>query len=272
MISFKNIKEIIAGKNKKILKSMILNTLYKPVGMLISLIYIPLLLSYLGDEKYGIWVTLLSVISWVTYFDVGIGNGLRNTLTSYLTKGDTKKSQSAVSTAYTVLIVVFIIIFAVACLAGQFLDFRKIFNTNINVAPAVYICFFSICINFILSLCNIQLYALQKAEVVGLLSVGGQILNVVGLLLISKFSSQSLTIMAALFGISSMVINMTCSLLMWKNYGFLRPSIRKYDKTMLHDICNVGFRFFGLQIAALILFTTDNLIITYLFGPGKVIP
>ena len=58
----------------------------KPVSMILSLMYTPILLNYLGNEKYGLWATLLSVINWVNYFDVGIGNGLRNLLAKELSR------------------------------------------------------------------------------------------------------------------------------------------------------------------------------------------
>ena len=74
---------ILAGmKDKKIIKSVGLTTIIKPVGMIVSFIYTPMLLAYLGEEKYGIWITVLTVINWINYFDVGIGNGLRNCLAS----------------------------------------------------------------------------------------------------------------------------------------------------------------------------------------------
>jgi O-antigen/teichoic acid export membrane protein len=50
------------------------------VGIAITLLYIPLLLDFLNEEKYGIWITLTTIINWIRIFDVGLGNGLRNKL------------------------------------------------------------------------------------------------------------------------------------------------------------------------------------------------
>ena len=47
----------------------------------------------LGDEKYGIWATILSFISWIYYCDLGIGNGLRNKLASTIVIGDKEASK-----------------------------------------------------------------------------------------------------------------------------------------------------------------------------------
>ena len=58
-MGFKSILERF--KNNKLSKSVLLNVLLKPIGMIISFLYTPLLLNYLGDEKYGVWVTVLSM-------------------------------------------------------------------------------------------------------------------------------------------------------------------------------------------------------------------
>ena len=62
--------------------------LMKPVSMVLNLIYTPLVLGYLGDIKYGIWAIILNIISWINYFDVGIGNGLRNKLSEKISLND----------------------------------------------------------------------------------------------------------------------------------------------------------------------------------------
>ena len=51
-------------RDKRILRSVGLTTIIKPIGMIVSFLYTPMLLKYLGSEKYGLWVTVLSVINW----------------------------------------------------------------------------------------------------------------------------------------------------------------------------------------------------------------
>ena len=45
-------------------------------------------LAYLGKDLYGIWSVLFSIISWITLFDSGVGNGLRNKLVISLVNND----------------------------------------------------------------------------------------------------------------------------------------------------------------------------------------
>lgn len=45
------------------------------VGMFLSYLIVPITLNYLNNEKYGIWATILSILSWVTFiFNTNINN------------------------------------------------------------------------------------------------------------------------------------------------------------------------------------------------------
>ena len=45
----------------------------KLIGMVISFLSVPLTIGYLGIERYGVWVTLGSLIAWMALTDFGLG-------------------------------------------------------------------------------------------------------------------------------------------------------------------------------------------------------
>lgn len=263
---------VIDLKNNKLKRSMILNTLCKPVSMLISLLYTPLLLNYLGEESYGIWATILSIINWINFFDVGIGNGLRNLLSKEIVQNDSDGVQQSVSTAYVALSVISSITFISGSIIILLLNCYIVFNTTVNVKPALYISFTFICINFILALCKNQLYAVHQAEKVGYMSVVIQIINLIGIFCLSLFSSKNLLAVAAVAGASGLIVNLLFSGHVWRMHNYLIPRLIKFRRDKLSIICNIGIKFFVIQMAALVLYTTDNLIITNVFGPSHVTP
>lgn len=263
------IKEL---KKDQLKRSMLLSMMCKPIGMIISFFYTPVLLGYLGEEEYGIWSTILSVINWINYFDIGIGQGLRNTLARSIAIGDHEKSQSAVSTGYLALSVISGCTFLVGSVLIAILDIGTIFNTKLTVRPVLMVSFFCICINFILSLSKTLLYATQQAEKVGFMTVFTQGINLVGLLVLSLFSKGNLLAVAILIGLSGIVVNIIFTGKVWIRFDYLIPKLKKYRSSELKDICNVGIKFFFIQIAVLILYSTDNMIITQLFGPKQVTP
>lgn len=48
------------------------------LSLAFSFLSVPLLLRLLGQEGYGTWVALTSILLWIPFFDFGVGNTLRN--------------------------------------------------------------------------------------------------------------------------------------------------------------------------------------------------
>ena len=247
-------------------KSALINMGFKPISAIVSLVYTPMLLSYLGDEKYGLWATVLSIITWINFFDVGIGNGLRNLLAKILAEDDQREAKKAVSTAYVMLTAIATVLLVVLVGISVFANWNIVFSTIIPMKGVLLITFAFICINFVLALSNTLLYALHLAERVSIRNCLVQVANIVGLFVISKFTSESLIAMAILFGATSTVLYLLNSIQVFKNNPYLIPSFSKFDKSKISDICNVGMKFFVIQIMGLLLFTVDNLLITHFFG------
>ena len=50
------------------------------VTALTMLVSVPLTVGYLGAERYGMWMTISSLITFFSFVDLGIGNGLVNSI------------------------------------------------------------------------------------------------------------------------------------------------------------------------------------------------
>lgn len=211
-------------------KSMVINTMLRPLSMVLSFIYTPLLLKFLGDEKYGIWTTLLSVITWINYCDIGIGHGLRNLLTKELTEQRKDEAKKSISTAYIVLTIIAAIVWILLVASVYFLNWNNLLGTNLPVDITLYITFTFICINFVLALCNTVFYALQMSERVSIRNIMVQILNIIGVVLLGHFERGNLPEMAVLFGGTTCFVYILNTISIYRNNSFLRPGLWAFDK------------------------------------------
>lgn len=259
-------------KKSNVLMSSIVNLILKPIGMLISFLYTPILLSYLGQEKYGVWVTILSIINWITYFDLGIGNGLRNLLAVEIAKENYNEAKKSNSTAYIVLSVVTIVILVIGIIIGSLINWKSILGTKLNIEIVILISFLFICANFVLSLQKNAYFAVQESEFVALNATLVQLVNLIGVIAISKILSGSLLSMALLFGISGVLINIVFSAFLWMRRNYLIPSVKYFDRNKLKDILQMGLMFFVLQMTSLILFTSDSILISSMYSAVQVTP
>ena len=60
----------------------------KGIGMLVTLVTVPLTLGYLGGERYGMWMTISSVIQMIAFTDLGVGAGLIGAVSEANARGD----------------------------------------------------------------------------------------------------------------------------------------------------------------------------------------
>lgn len=269
-----NLINKVENENMPLVSNMTISGICKPVSMIISYIYVPIALNYLGIEKYGIWSTILTVLSWISYFDIGIGNGLRNRLTESINKQD-HESQKLISSAYAFISIIIIIVIIVFTGIAFFLDWEKIFGIcqiNENLSWIVILSSLFVAVNFILSICKNVLYALQKAAYVSIMELMIQLINLGGILIASQFTKGNLFIMTFLYGSSMIIVNAVTNVIVYSRNKKLCPKFRYIDIHSGRQITNLGLQFFIIQISALILFTTDNLIISHLYGAANVTP
>ena len=59
-------------------KNIVQSSGFKVASIIISLLVVPITIDYVNAEQYGIWLTLSSIVHWISYFDLGLGHGLRN--------------------------------------------------------------------------------------------------------------------------------------------------------------------------------------------------
>ncbi|MFH1645781.1 MAG: hypothetical protein ABIB11_05095, partial [Candidatus Omnitrophota bacterium] len=70
------------------------------ISLLNTLITIPLYLRYLGKEEYGIWLTVLGLVSYLGFSNLGIGDTMINMVTDAYARKDIKKVNTVISTAF----------------------------------------------------------------------------------------------------------------------------------------------------------------------------
>lgn len=126
------------------------SALNKGVSTLALLISVPLTVSYLGTERYGVWLALSSLIAIIAHVDLGLSSGLVNAISA--ADGNKDKTTAARSVAS-----VFLMLSGLACgLSGAFaiiyprLPLGHFFNATSRAAAseigpslcALTICFF----------------------------------------------------------------------------------------------------------------------------------
>lgn len=266
----------IDTSEKNINKNIALGLVYKPLSMLLSYLYIPVALAYLGDEKYGVWATVLSVLSWISLFDIGIGNGLRNKLAENLKNYDSLKTRKYVSSAYIMLTIIVMILMIVTVALFSLINWKSFFkveaNFSDNLTIVMNISIICMCVSFVMEICKSVYLALQKNHITNLMGLVQQALMLSSVVVLKKYTNGNLVFVAIAYGISNLVVELFFTLKLFKYNRDFIPRVKYFSREEAKDTTGLGIQFFIIQIAAMILYATDNIIITQICGAVQVTP
>jgi O-antigen/teichoic acid export membrane protein len=271
------LNRIIQGDERTVLiKKNILGTFFiKGTNVVISLLYIPITLSYLNQTRYGVWMTLISIVAWMGLFDVGLGSGLRNKLGEAFAIKDFERARKYVSTVYAMIFLIVICVLILFYIANYWINWSIVLNTPEsyrgelkNLAIIVVTLFGS---KFILNIISTVFIADQLPAFGSTFELSGNILGLLSIWILTLTGKTSLI----LFGLASMLspifVYIVASIYFYKNkYSYLKPEFRSIDLSYAKNLIGLGIQFFAIQIATLIIFQSSNILIAQLFSPSEV--
>jgi len=190
-----------------------------------------------------------------------------------LAKNDKAEAASYIASGYSLIGVIALMLWVSGTTASFFVPWQMVFNTHAisetTLRLTMQIATFFVLLNFWVGLIGALLGAMQKTS---LTALGQLISNVLALMLVfvlTKTTDASISNLAFAYGISLVISNVLLSLWLYQRNPELRP--KPYlDKQHVHPLLSVGMQFFTIQLAVLVIFTTDKMLITQLFGPQYV--
>lgn len=259
--------------NRSFLKVTFYNYLFTMIYIIVTFIAVPITLKYLGTERYGIWQTIMTLIGFVALTNFGIGNGLRNRVTEYFTEDDKVKLKKVISSAYITISVIAVAILIVAIPIFAIFNYNLIY-TNINIkhneiAIAFIITISGFGINFILGLIKSISYGIHKSHLVTLSQLISSIISLI-LTLFMVGKEPKLYIMAIIYSVSNIIVNIVLSAFIFSLDNKYIPNIKLFDRIESKHLYSLGMSFFILEVMALLMTTSDNFIVAKLVGASDV--
>jgi O-antigen/teichoic acid export membrane protein len=235
---------------------------------LVSLVTIPLALSYLGKEKYGLWAVVTSLVAWTGLCDFGIVNSLVNALSEANGKGSREDAQSYVSTAFFVLVAISATLGIVVALCAGWVPWSWILAVRIPISErtvmwtvlAALVCVLA---NLPLSITR-QIYAgYQKSYVGNLFSSLGSLTTLAALYVVvwTKAGLPSLVFAFAAPGVLIGIINLLY--LTRREMPWLTPQLSFISRRALHRLSKTSMPLFLFQIGALLVNETQMITLAH---------
>ena len=177
-------------RSVKAKKNILTSFIIKGASIVIGFLMVRITLDYLDQTKYGIWLTMSSFLTWFTFFEIGLGNGLRNKLAEALALKDYKLGKIYVSTTYAILSIVISVVALAFFIGNNFLDWSKILNTDPTLSKELsqlaLIVFGFFFLRFVVKLIGIVLYADQRPAIANSFGPVGNLFALITIYILTK--------------------------------------------------------------------------------------
>ena len=281
MFKLSKLKRTVNNENNKIILNNVIGAfLVKGGALFVSLLTMPAYLKYFDNQQIlGLWFTILSVLSWILTFDLGIGNGLRNHLVHALVARNDLLAKRYISSAYIAIGAVVILISFLSIILFRLINWNIIFNISPTIVSketlyiTVCIVFSGIMLQFLFKLITSILYAMQKSALINLLSL---ITSITILIYVSVAKSTDIsTNLVSLAIVYLLAVNIplliTTIIVFSTKLKNSKPNIKYFGKKYATDVMKLGGIFFWVQIMYMFITTTNEFLITWLIGPEMVV-
>lgn len=256
--------------------NILLSLCLKPVGIILSLLIVPVTIDFVSPEIYGLWLTLSSIIIWFSHFDLGFANGFRNKFAEAKANHDIELAKKYISTTYAVLGFIFLCVAIFLNFINAQINWGILLNVSNEYTDEIRLAFYYLasffCLNFVVNILSIFLAANQMPVIGSLITTIGQICSLLVIYVLSY------TIKGSLWHLSFCITGVPCLILIissfviynLKAYRDYRPDLSHIDWSKAKDIMGLGLNFFIVTIFVMVIFQFMNVIITRNLGPESV--
>ena len=257
-------------------KKNILGTfLIQGLSIGISLLMVPIVLNYISPTKYGVWLTIQSIVGWFSFFNIGLTQGLRNRFAEAIAKNEHDKAKIYVSTTYAILGIIFTSVWLAFIVANNFLDWTHILNVETalktDVTSLAVIVFTYFCISFVLKVITTLIRAIQQPALASLVDVLGQALSLLIVFILIKTTEGSLVKLGLALCLAPLAVLILANFIFFRHkFKLYKPNWKFIDFKYSRDLFSLGLKFFIIQVAGIIQYQTANIIIAQYFGTLEV--
>jgi len=247
----------------------------KGVVIVANALSIPIAIRYLGGERFGIWTIVSTALTMLLVFDLGVANSLTNFVSQAYARDDREHASRYTTTALLVMTAVAALIGVVGVAIFPNLDWFHLLKLNSrsevpDVALSIAIAFAIFLIDLPSRLATKILGGYQELRTASAFTALGGAGNLIAIVIVVKLRG-GLPAMVAASSAALVGSDLLCLLwLIFFSKPWLIPRVAHLSREAAQRMMRQGLEFFIIQIAGLVVFNSDNLVITHYLGPAEV--
>lgn len=249
--------------------------LAKILSVSTALISVPLTLHYLGVERFGMWMTISSLIAMLAFADFGIANGVLSAVARAQGRDDHADLQRVVSSGFFMLAAIALGLLAIFAAAYAHVPWHAVFNVQGELAraeagPALAV--FVSCFACAIPLTVVQRVqmGLQQGFLASLWQCVGSLCALGGVLLAIHLQGGLHWLVLAFAGAPLLAALLNSLYFYLRSRPDLRPRFKFITPSTARHLVHTGALFFVLQLTVAVAYTSDSIVIAQVLGASAV--
>ncbi len=239
------------------------------------IISVPLTIAYLGTERYGLWLTISSFAAFLSFSDLGVGNGLLNAIANANGRNDRLAMRRAISSSVLLLTGVSIGLLILFWVIYPYAPWQQVFNVSsaqaiAEAGPALAVFVTCFLINMPFEAVHRVQEGLQEGYRSKLWQAGGSLASLLALVVTIRYQLGLPWLVLSFTGVPVVVTCLNNISVYGSRYPWLRPAWGFATRTEAKNLANVGFMFLLVQLSMAVAFASDNMVIAQILGPATV--
>lgn len=256
---------------RRVALTTVSGALAKGLTFLTLLVSIPLVVRYLGAERYGLWITITSVVALLGFADLGIGSGVLNAVSEAHGRNDRSAARTYVSNGFFLLLGIALLSSLLFAIAYPSVPWARVFNVasaeaTREAGPAIAVLLACFALNLPLAIVQRVQSGYQEGFISNLWQAGGSLVAL-GALLLAIWQKAGLPwLVLAMVGAPVLAsAGNWLHAFRWSR-RWLAPTWRLVQIPASLRLARIGSLFLVLQLAGALAFATDNIIASQVLG------
>ena len=271
------VSKLLNGKNRssKVLRNIFGSIVIKGISIIVSFALVPLTIGYVSSELYGVWLTISSVLAWLSFLDIGFSQGLKNKLTEAIAKNDWERGKSLVSTCYFMMLLIFIPVCIILECIIPLIDWASLLNVSSQysgeIIKAMYVLIAFACLQMIINVVVSVAAAFQMVALSGTFVVIGNTISLGLIYVLTNTCPPSLVVLAFTLAAMPVFVTLIASFILFLGkFKNLAPNFSFVNRKYIKDLFGLGYKFFIINIQVVVLYQSTNILISNVSSPNEV--
>lgn len=208
---FTRSEDNLRERHRRAQLTSVMNLISQAIALLTGLISVPLSLSYLDPERFGLWMALSTLLSLVAFTDFGVAIGAQDRISHAVSERRYPDARRTFSTSLLFLSGVAAVLVCFSEFAAPAVDWERLYSlksdaAKAEAAPAVRAFVIVLALGLVSGLLQRTFIALQEGYAAAAINAGARVASLVALIAAVQMRAGLPILILAVTGVSSVVM------------------------------------------------------------------